>query len=146
MCEGDYMSFYIHIRDLCFSRLAHERGLLNIPNNHQLNNLHRVIELGEQIRSLLDNRPIEVLSGFRTHEVNALLNAPANSAYVEGLAMDFICPDFGSPNEIVIAIAKSDLTFDQLIGKQSYVYVGLTDHKYRREVLFYKDGKYIPFR
>ena len=46
----------------------------------------------EKIRSLLDNQPIVVHSGYRAPAVNRAVGGVATSAHCLGLACDFVCP------------------------------------------------------
>ncbi len=53
---------------------------------------------------------------------------------MSGFAADFVCPSFGSPLEIVKAIAVSNINFDQCIQEGTWVHISF-DPAMRREVL-----------
>jgi len=58
-------------------------------------------------------------------------------------AIDFICPVFGTPEDIVRAIAVSGIIFDQLIMEGKWVHISFVLHSPRRELLkaTFIDGK-----
>jgi zinc D-Ala-D-Ala carboxypeptidase len=53
----------------------------------------------------------------------------ATSAHCFGLACDFVCPEFGTPYEVALAILKSDIEYDQVILEYGWVHVGLTQNE-----------------
>jgi hypothetical protein len=69
----------------------------------------------EDVRKLLNNNPIHISSGYRCLELNTLLGSKPTSAHTRGLACDFTCEKFGSPHDIVDAIFRSDILYDQII-------------------------------
>jgi putative chitinase len=58
---------------------------------------------------------------------------------MDGYAADFVCPDFGTPLEVARAIARSGLTFDQVIQEGAWVHLSF-DPLARRERLTAKFG------
>jgi len=91
----------------------------------------------ETIRTLLGGRPIIVHSGYRSSQVNKAVGGAATSAHCFGLACDFVCPEFGTPYDVALAILKSDIEYDQLILEYGWVHVGLAQRGivFRRESL-----------
>jgi putative chitinase len=88
----------------------------------------------EEVRELL-GQPITVTSGYRSALVNKIVGGSTTSAHVNGRAVDFICPAFGTPLEIAQAIEASSIQFDQLIHEEeTWVHISF-DPKMRREVL-----------
>lgn len=88
----------------------------------------------EEVRALL-NAPIIVTSGYRSPLVNKIVGGSTTSAHMNGRAVDFISPAFGTPLEIAKAISASDIAFDQLIWEEeTWVHISF-DPKMRREVL-----------
>jgi len=69
----------------------------------------------ENVRELLNNNPILISSGYRCLELNTLLGSKPTSAHIKGLAVDFTCSKFGYPDDIVDAIFRSDILYDQII-------------------------------
>jgi hypothetical protein len=88
----------------------------------------------EEIRTLLGDASIIVTSGYRSPFVNKIVGGSLTSAHLNGRAVDFICPAFGTPLEIAKAISASEIAFDQLIYEETWVHISF-DPKMRREVL-----------
>lgn len=132
------------LHELLRSHTATVKGISNEPTPLHLSNLRRLTRSLELIRTLLGNNPMPVSSGYRSAALNAEIGGSKTSAHSYGLAADFTCPRFGTPEEIVRAIANSDIEFDQLIlerlnGKE-WVHFGLPKAKYRRQVLLIDDN------
>lgn len=113
----------------------------NTPPDAILPNLKRMAEALESIRTLLGGKPIIVNSCYRSKDVNKAVGSKETSKHREGLAADFICPQYGSPLAIVERIMASDLYFDQMILEfynpttgAGWVHYGLGS-KMRRQVL-----------
>ncbi len=113
------------LEEMTFSEAAARLGLDNTPTPAAIANLGLVTALMERIRTLLGDRPIAVHSGYRSAEVNQSLGGVSTSAHCQGLACDFVCPDFGGPAEVALAIMKSDIEYDQLILEYGWVHFGL---------------------
>ena len=81
--------------------------------------------------------PIVVHSGYRSVEANRAVGGVATSAHLHGLACDFVCPAFGTPANVALAILKSEIEYDQLILEYGWVHVGLAQEGLlsRREAL-----------
>lgn len=125
------------LAELTASQEATRAGLSNEPTAAAWNNLLRLANFLEQVRTLLGNTPILISSGYRSPAVNSLVRGARNSAHVHGLAADFIAPYFASPKAICQAIQRSGLAFDQLINEGTWVHIGLAQvgKEPRREVL-----------
>jgi hypothetical protein len=102
------------LAQLTKSETAEKRGIDNSPPPEILGNLKLLAAGLEQILLLL-GAPIEISSGYRCPELNAAVGGAAGSQHTLGLAVDFICPGFGSPLEIARAIRGSNMAFDQCI-------------------------------
>ena len=131
------ISEHFTLEELTFSEAAARRGLDNIPSAIVVRNLGLVAEVMERIRALLGERPIIVRSGYRSMQVNQAVGGVTTSAHCFGLACDFVCPDFGPPYEVALAIVKSDTKYDQLILEYGWVHVGLAQKPWlsRQEAL-----------
>jgi zinc D-Ala-D-Ala carboxypeptidase len=101
--------------ELTFSETATRKGIDNTPSDDVLDNLYKTAMEMENVRELLNNNPILISSGYRCLELNTLLGSKPTSAHTRGLACDFTCPKFGDPNDIVDAIFRSDIFYDQII-------------------------------
>lgn len=120
-------------------------GLDNSIPTELLPNVKRTAEAMEEVRHILDNRPITVSSGYRGLEVNKAVGGSLKSAHMQGLACDFICPAFGTPYQIAEVLAAALQDFDQIIWEGTWVHLGLADGFQRREVLTAKfpNGKAV---
>lgn len=88
-----------------------------------LDALTHTAERMEEVRELLGGRPIIVTSGYRSPLVNKAVGGAMMSAHMSGHAVDFICPGFGSPEAVAIAIRDSEIRFDQLIYEETWVHL-----------------------
>ena len=96
------------------SEIAEQQGIDNSPPPEVIANL-KVLAAGlEQVQALLGH-PLDIPSGYRCPALNAAVGGSTASQHVQGLAADFVCPDFGTPLEIARAISDSAITFDQCI-------------------------------
>lgn len=142
------MSTHFPLSELTASATATAHKIDNSPDQTSLANLYRLMELLEQVRHLLGDLPVTITSGYRCPALNRAVGGAATSAHQQGLAADFLCPKFGTTTEIVQAIARSPLHFDQLIeehaGGKLWVHIGLAEAGYRREVLAYDGKNYHP--
>jgi zinc D-Ala-D-Ala carboxypeptidase len=119
------ISEHFTLEELSFSEAAARLGLDNTPGPTVIINLRLVAAAMEKIRTLLGDRPIAVHSGYRSAEVNRAVAGVVTSAHCAGLACDFVCPAFGTPSEVALAILKSDIEYDQLILEYGWVHIGL---------------------
>ena len=101
--------------ELTHSDTAERHGIDNTPNDNEKENLYKLAMEMEDVRELLNNKPIFVSSGYRCLALNELLGSKKTSAHTKGLAADFTCRQFGTPNEIVFALINSDISYDQVI-------------------------------
>jgi hypothetical protein len=86
----------------------------NTPNEQELENLKRLALFLEEIKKLLGNKTIIVNSAFRSEQVNAAVGSKNTSQHRKGCAADIRVPEM-TPDEVVTAIMKSDLSYDQVI-------------------------------
>jgi len=101
--------------ELTHSDTAERHGIDNTPNDNEKENLYKLAMEMEDVRKLLNNKPIFCSSGYRNLELNELLGSKKTSAHTKGLAADFTCRQFGTPNEIVFALINSSIPYDQVI-------------------------------
>ncbi len=140
------ISEHFTLEELSFSEAAARLGLDNTPGPIIITNLGLMAAVMERIRTLLGDRPIVVHSGYRSPQVNQAVGGAAMSAHCHGLACDMVCPAFGTPVEVALAILKSDIEYDQLILEYGWVHVGLGQEGLlsRREALT-KRSPWAPY-
>jgi hypothetical protein len=94
------------------------RTIENVPNSSEINNLKRVADLLEEVKTLLGGKPVIILSGFRCKELNDAVGSKDTSQHRVGCAADIRVPSL-SPDEIVKAVMASNIKYDQLIREFS---------------------------
>jgi hypothetical protein len=86
----------------------------NTPNDAELENLKRLAEFLEEVKTLLGGKPIMVNSAFRSKQVNDAVGSRDSSQHRIGCAVDFRVPQL-TPDEVVRAVIASGLPYDQII-------------------------------
>jgi len=86
----------------------------NTPNEQELENIKRLAEFLEELKTLLDGKPIMVNSAFRSKQVNDAVGSKDTSQHRIGCAADIRVPAM-TPDQVVRAVIASDLEFDQVI-------------------------------
>ena len=94
--------------------ITDHREYSNEPNESERQNLVRLANFLEQVKELLDNKPIMVNSAFRSKAVNDAVGSKDSSQHRVGCAADLRVPGM-TPDEVVKTIIASDLPFDQVI-------------------------------
>ena len=86
----------------------------NTPNDAELENLKRLAEFLEEVKTVLGGRPIMVNSAFRSKQVNDAVGSRDSSQHRIGTAVDFRVPQL-TPDQVVKAVIASNLGYDQVI-------------------------------
>ena len=121
------------LEELTASSTAVRLSIDNTPSLEIVAHLTQCAMGLEKVRALL-GCPMHIDSGYRCQDLNKAVGGASNSAHMQGYAADFICPDFGTPVEIVRAIAASDIEFDKCIQEGTWVHISF-DPAARRELL-----------
>ena len=112
------------LEEMTASDIAVRHSINNDPNKDVIVNLKRLAELLEQVRSLL-NKPIHINSAYRSPEVNNLLGSKPTSQHCLGCAADIKVNGL-TPDEVVKALIKSDIQYDQVIREfDSWVHISI---------------------
>ena len=90
------------------------RELDNTPNDAELENLKRLAEFLEELKTLLGGKPIMVNSAFRSKAVNDAVGSKDTSQHRIGCAADIRVPSM-TPDQVVKAVIESGLGYDQVI-------------------------------
>ncbi len=139
------MTDHFTLEEFTYSAVAIERGVNNTPMSVLvLDSLHFTAAGLERIRSALAHNPINILSGYRCNALNRLVGGSIDSQHIKGEAVDFTCPKYGGPREIVACLETfiDVLGIDQLILEPSWVHASFTLNP-RHELLTKIDGKYL---
>jgi hypothetical protein len=94
--------------------VTNHRSLDNTPNSSEINNLKRLAEMLEEVKDLLDGKPIMVNSAFRSKAVNDAVGSKDTSQHRVGCAADIRVPGL-TPDQVVKAIIGSPIAYDQII-------------------------------
>ena len=108
----DYISKNFNYSELIASNTATRLGIDNTPDEIIKKNLKdSVINLHQKVRDLL-GYPMTISSGYRCHKLNVKVGGAVDkygkstSDHCYGYAIDFTCPRFGTPQEIVKFLSK----------------------------------------
>lgn len=126
------------LSEFTVSETAARRGWDNTPKGKELQNLHRLAEVMERVRAVLDEKPILITSGYRSSVLNMAVGGSQGSRHTHGLACDFTCPGYGSPLKICKTLEPimGELGIDQLIHEfNTWVHLGLRDGPPRHQAL-----------
>ena len=109
------ISKHISEKEGVYSITATRRGIDNIPNSDELNNMRLLAEeVFEPLRSYVGG-PIKINSFFRCPELNTAIGGSSKSQHCKGQAMD-IDDTFGRmTNAEMYHWIKEYLEFDQMI-------------------------------
>lgn len=109
------LSPHFALAEFLVSETAARLGIDNDPPLEVVQALKRTAQGLELVRVRLGLAPIIITSGYRSLALNRAIGSKDTSQYVTGEAADFICPRFGTPAEIVVALRDSGIEYDQLI-------------------------------
>jgi uncharacterized protein YcbK (DUF882 family) len=90
------------------------RELDNTPNDIEINNLKRLAEFLEQVKTVFGGKPVMVNSAFRSKAVNDAVGSKDSSQHRVGCAADIRIPGM-TPDVVVKAIIASGIGYDQVI-------------------------------
>lgn len=120
------LSPHFTLEELTHSQQAVRAKIDNTPDSTVLFGLTQIANLLEEVRQLLGEHPINISSGYRCTKLNTLIGGARTSQHVLGLAVDFICPSYGTPKEICQTLLASGLKFDQMICEGTWVHLSLS--------------------
>ena len=142
------LSDHFTLEEATISQTAVRRGIDNThPSKEIIVAATRTALRLEKVRVLLD-KSINVSSWIRCKELNEALGSKLTSQHIKGEAVDFICPQFGTPTDICkLIVSQVELIrFDQLILEHTWVHISWNSDPnaiQRRQVLsLIRDGEY----
>jgi hypothetical protein len=94
--------------------ITDHREFDNTPNELEKQNLIRLANLLEQVKSTLGGKPIMVNSAFRSKQVNDAVGSKDSSQHRLGCAADIRVPGV-TPDQVVRAVIAAKLPYDQII-------------------------------
>ena len=90
------------------------REIDNIPNQAEIDNLQRLANFLEEVKTVLGGKPVMISSGFRCKALNDAVGSKDTSQHRVGCAADFRVPGM-TPDQVVRAIIESGLPYQQII-------------------------------
>jgi hypothetical protein len=131
-------------KDFFFSQTAIRLGI----NNHTtdpiiLKNLSIVADKIQEIRDLL-KFPIIINSSYRCLELNKnkAVGSKNTSQHLKGQAIDFICPKFGTPKDIFLALKKNNIVVDQCLLENTWIHLSIKESDNRNQFAKLINGKF----
>jgi hypothetical protein len=128
------LSEHFTLEEFYSSNVAQVFGVYNVPPAELLPLLRRTAEGLERIRILIGEKPILILSGYRSPILNQKVGGSKNSQHMRGEAADIISPRFGTVHDLalIIAINGEALAIDQVIKEKNskgaeWVHVSFSD-------------------
>lgn len=115
--------------ELLHSNTAVRLGLSNQPTQKTRRNIiEACTQLYQPMREVL-GKSVLISSGYRSPAVNKAVGGSATSAHMNGYAIDFISPKYGTPYQIAkylsTELKKRGIKFDQIILEfNSWVHIG----------------------
>ena len=105
------------------------REFTNEPNESEIANLQRLANFLEQVKFVLDDKPIMVNSAFRSKALNDAVGSKDSSQHRVGCAADIRV--FGmTPDQVVQAVIGSQLEFDQVIREfDRWTHISIPNHE-----------------
>lgn len=123
------------------SETAAERNIKNYTEEPAvIANLNVVASKMQEIRSLL-RESIRINSGYRCLDLNRAVGSKDNSQHVLGQACDFICPKFGTPDQIVDCLMKNNIEVDQCIEEGFWIHISILKNN-RNQYASLKNDKF----
>ena len=138
------------LNEMCRSNTARVRGLPNVPNAEQVNNLQQLCK--NVLQPLRDHlgEPVVINSGFRSQAVNMAVGGAKNSQHLYGQAADIrTVSDHPDDNMALLrCIIESKVPFDKLIaefvddkGRPDWIHISFSE-KRRGMMLTCRKAKY----
>ena len=142
-----YLSSHFTLEELCDSQTAARQGIDNTPDERTIEALKLTCYGLEEVRKELGDKPILISSGYRSPALNAAVGGRSSSQHILGQAVDFTCPRFGTPAEIVRKIVGSGIQYDQCIleffdpiRKTGWVHISFSNRNRRHALVIDKNG------
>ena len=133
--------------EMTASETAVRHNIDNTPDNETLMNLRRLALFLEEVRKIL-NKPLQINSAYRSPLANEAVGGKKTSQHCKGTAADIKVKGM-TPDQVVKAIIKSDLQYDQVIREfDSWTHISIPntkDEKPRKQSLIIDKNGTRPF-
>ena len=116
------------LEEMIASETAARHNIDQTPSNDVLMNLRRLALFLEDVRKLLD-KPIHINSAYRSPLANEAVGGKKTSQHCRGTAADIKIKGM-TPDQVVRAIVKSGLQYDQVIREfDSWTHISIPNGK-----------------
>ena len=116
------------LEEMIASETAARHNIDQTPSNDVLMNLRRLALFLEDVRKILD-KPIQISSAYRSPLANEAVGGKKTSQHCRGAAADIKVKGM-TPDQVVRAIIKSGLPYDQVIREfDSWTHVSISNGK-----------------
>jgi len=121
------LSPHFTLEELTSSEIAERNGWDNTPNDQELENLKRLAEFLEEVKTALGGKPVIINSAFRNKQTNDGVGSRDSSQHRLGCAADIRVPGM-APDAVVKAIMAAGLAYDQLIREfDRWTHISITN-------------------
>jgi zinc D-Ala-D-Ala carboxypeptidase len=138
------LSPHFTLEEFTRSSTAQALGIANAPESYLYPALMKTAYGLEEVRSLLGDKPIHINSGYRSPALNKAVGSKPTSQHISGCAVDFICPLFGTPEQIVRKIVASPIAYDQVIlehgNAAKWVHISFSDRNRKTALIIDAQG------
>ena len=126
------------LQEMTRSSTAVARGIDNIPNVEQIENLRKLcVRLLQPLRDSM-NELFIINSGFRNPKLNKAVGGVPTSQHIKGQAADISVKD---PRELLAMLLRLKLDFDQAILYPTFLHLSYNSENNRKQVIYAKGLK-----
>ncbi len=115
------LSSHFTLEELSSSNTAVRKGIDNTPGQAIIENLTRLAQTLEQVRTLVGG-PLRVFSGYRSPALNQFIGGSKKSAHMQGLAADINAPG-KTAKALALMIFNAKILYEQLIFEGTWVHI-----------------------
>jgi hypothetical protein len=120
---------FFSLREITHSDIAKAEGIPNELPAELLPSASWLIAGLERVRHFL-GKPMLISSGYRCPRLNKRVGGEEESRHLRAEAADFVCPDFGPPRDVCLALSDPHvmrlLGIDQLIHEGSWIHISFS--------------------
>lgn len=142
------VSEHFFLSEVTASQIAERKSIDNSLPYELRETVSFVAQKMEKVRWVLGDLPVHITSWYRCLELNTVLGSKPSSQHLKAEAVDFKCPQYGTPAAIckLLVALETQIYFDQLILEHSWVHISwntIPGGLQRGQVLsLLEDGKY----
>lgn len=107
------------------SETACEMNIKNFTDDKEIiSNLNVVASKLQEIRNIL-GFPVRINSAYRCLDLNRALGSKDTSQHIKGQAVDFVCPEYGTPEQVFNCLMKRGVVVDQCLLEGSWIHLSI---------------------